>query len=154
MSISPPTSSRPLTPSSLSPRPLTPSSVSRSLSLSSSPSPPPSPAIKVLQSPSPPPRVSLHQNNRIRKAGEIDDDSRKGIKRRRTRKLQVRKYPPQLSQLLALEGRSIGSLRGKEAADLGTKLHSVCSYIIAPKNRYSHATISTVVFKRVFRRFN
>ena len=37
-----------------------------------------------------------------------------------------------LGQILDLGGRSIGSLQGEEAAELGSKLHSVCFRFVIP----------------------
>lgn len=47
---------------------------------------------------------------------------------------QKRDYTLHLSQLF-LQGRSIHSVQGKEAEELGTQLHSVGPYIVASRKR-------------------
>jgi hypothetical protein len=97
-------------------------------------------------------RQALITELKLGKWKELMMISGKALKDCPVGKSPVHKYSAQLSELLGFEGRSIGSLRGKEAVGFGTKLHSVCFYILAPRNR-AHA-ILTVVFEKLFRRFD
>ena len=53
-------------------------------------------------------------------------------------------FPPQLSDVCGLVGRSIDSLRGNEAAEIGSKLHSVRSCFTAGEYRPRSEFISSI----------
>jgi hypothetical protein len=79
----------------------------------------------------------------------INDDSPGGTNGRGATKSQAHEYSSHLSQLLNLKGHSIDSLRGREAEELGGKLHSVRSYILAPREQNSLTSL-TVVFEKLY----